>query len=81
MLYVKVSKALYGMLKSALWFYKKLKADLEKKGFIVESYSDCKTTTKRITEKNFDFAIVDMRLEDGSGLELIKLIKSINIFL
>ena len=33
---------------------------------------------QRIKEKNFDFAIVDMRLEDGSGLELIKLIKSLN---
>ena len=29
MFHVKMSKALYGMLKSALWFYKKLKVDLE----------------------------------------------------
>jgi len=29
-------------------------------------------------EKIFDFAIVDMRLGDGSGLELIKLIKNLN---
>ena len=29
MLYVRMSKALHGMLKSALWFYKKLKVDLE----------------------------------------------------
>ena len=59
-------------------FRDRLSKSMEKKGFIVESYSDCKTTAKRIAEKNFDFAIVDMRLEDGSGLELIKLIKSIN---
>ena len=38
MLYVKMSKALYGMLKSALWFYKKLKVDLEAYGFVINPY-------------------------------------------
>ena len=33
MMYVNMSKALYGMLKSVLWFYKKLKVDLEAYGF------------------------------------------------
>ena len=37
MLYVKMSKALYGMLKLALWFYKKLKVDLEAYGFTITS--------------------------------------------
>jgi hypothetical protein len=41
MLYVKMSKALYGMLKSALWFYKKLKVDLEHYGFIINPYDPC----------------------------------------
>ena len=50
----------------------------EKKGFIVESFSNSKSSSERIKEKNFDYAIVDMRLEDGSGLELIKMIKSIS---
>ena len=59
-------------------FRERLSKSMEKKGFKVESYSDAKTTTKRIKQKNFDFAIVDMRLVDGSGLELIKLIKNIN---
>ena len=35
MLYVRMTKALYGMLKSALWFYDKLMEDLEKQGFKV----------------------------------------------
>jgi two-component system response regulator RegA len=51
---------------------------MKKKGFNVEIFGDIKQTKKRIKEKLFDYAIVDMRLENGSGLELIKLIKKIN---
>ena len=51
---------------------------MEKKGFVVESFSNFKESSERINSKNFDFAIVDMRLEDGSGLELIKEIKTTN---
>ena len=51
---------------------------MEKKGFEVESYSDYASSVKRVKEKKFNFAIVDMRLGDGSGLELIKLINSIS---
>ena len=59
-------------------FRDRLSRSMEKKGFLVESFADSKSTTNRIREKSFDYAIVDMRLEDGSGLELLKLIKSIN---
>ena len=59
-------------------FRDRLSKSMEKKGFIVESYSDSTSTLQRIKEKKFNFAIVDMRLKDGSGLELIKLIKSLN---
>jgi hypothetical protein len=41
MLYVKISKALYGMLKLALWFYKKLKVDLEAYGFTINPCDPC----------------------------------------
>jgi hypothetical protein len=40
-LYVKVLKALYGMLQSSLLFYKKLKKDLEEIGFIINPYDPC----------------------------------------
>ena len=40
-LYVKVHKAFYGMLKSALLFYKKLRKDLEEIGFVVNPYDAC----------------------------------------
>lgn len=59
-------------------FRDRLSKSMEKKGFLVESFSNSKQATLRISEKEFDHAIVDMRLEDGSGLELIKLIQSIS---
>jgi len=56
-------------------FRDRLSKSMEKKGFIVEAYADSKQTINRIKEKNFDYAIVDMRLDDGSGLELIEFIQ------
>ena len=40
-LYIKVQKALYGKLKSALLFYKKLRGDLESMGFEINPYNPC----------------------------------------
>ena len=40
-LYVEMQKALYGMLKSALLFYKKLVGDLEGAGFKLNPYDPC----------------------------------------
>ena len=40
-LYVKMHKALYGMLRSALLFYRKLVADLEEDGFEIDPYDLC----------------------------------------
>ena len=41
MLYVQFEKALYGMLRAALLFYCKLRADLEDKGFEINPYDPC----------------------------------------
>ena len=41
MLYVRLSKALYGMLRAALLFYKRLRKDLETMGFEVNPYDPC----------------------------------------
>ena len=41
MLYVKLLKALYGCLKSALLFYKKLAEDLKSQEFIINPYDPC----------------------------------------
>tara|TARA_B100000700_G_C14741721_1_gene713350 strand:+ start:308 stop:835 length:528 start_codon:yes stop_codon:yes gene_type:complete len=59
-------------------FRERLTRSMEKKGFNVESFGTSLDSVKRIKEKKFDYAIVDMRLEDGSGLEIIKEIKKYN---
>jgi hypothetical protein len=40
-LYVKMQKAIYGLLRSALLFYKKLVANLESVGFKLNPYDPC----------------------------------------
>ena len=43
MVYIKIQKALYGILTSALLFYKKLVKDLEQQGFQLNPYEPCVT--------------------------------------
>ena len=59
-------------------FRERLSRSMEKKGFFVENFSNFKDSLNRCIEFSFDYAIIDMRLEDGSGLELIKKIKEIS---
>ena len=44
-LYVRLIKALYGLLRSALLFYKNLRGDLEEMGFEVNPYDPCVANT------------------------------------
>ena len=50
---------------------------MEKKGFLVETFSNYHDCLNRCMDETFDYAVIDMRLEDGSGLELIKKLKEI----
>ena len=59
-------------------FRERLSRSMEKKGFSVESSPTFKDSIIMVKENEFDFAIVDMRLEDGSGLELVKEIQKIS---
>ena len=59
-------------------FRERLGRSMEKKGFIVQTYSSYSECISQCYIEIFDYAIVDMRLEDGSGLELIKKIKEIS---
>ena len=45
LLYVKTNKALYGLLKSALQFYKKFLSDIEAYGLKVNTYDPCVANT------------------------------------
>ena len=56
-------------------FRERLSRSMEKKGFEVKSAESFVSASKIIEKNNYDFAIVDMRLSDGSGLELIKKIQ------
>ncbi len=40
-LYVRITKALHSMLKSALWWYKELRKNLEVYGFEINPYDPC----------------------------------------
>jgi len=59
-------------------FRDRLCRSMEKKGFIVEAFSAVNKAKERLKEKNFTHAIVDMRLDEESGLEIIQFIKKIN---
>ena len=56
-------------------FKDRLARSMEKKGFLVESFSESKQATDRLKVKKFNYAIIDMRLENCSGLEIIQFIK------
>ena len=53
-------------------FRERLSRSMQKKGFLVDSADSFESAVKTIEKQNYDYAIVDMRLTDGSGLELIK---------
>ena len=59
-------------------FRERLTRSMEKKGFDVLSSPGVKDSLSKVSENNFDYAVVDMRLEDGSGLELVKEIQKIS---
>ena len=48
MLYVRLLKALCGMLRAALLFYKRLRKDLENMGFKINPYNPCRSTMHRM---------------------------------
>ena len=59
-------------------FRERLTRSMEKKGFEVVSSPSFKDSISKVSENNFDYAVVDMRLEDGSGLELVKEMQKIS---
>ena len=59
-------------------FRERLTRSMEKKGFEVISSPGFKDSLVKVNENNFDYAVVDMRLEDGSGLELVKELQKIS---
>ena len=40
-IYVKIVKALYGMMQESMWYYKKFRSDIEGIGYTVNPYDPC----------------------------------------
>ena len=59
-------------------FRDRLARAMEKKGFQVSQAESVKKGIESVTKKKFAFAVVDLRLEDGNGLEVVKEIKKNN---
>ena len=57
-------------------FRERLSRSMEKKGFKVNAAESFSSASEIIETTKYDYAIVDMRLSDGSGLELIKKIQN-----
>ena len=73
MLYVRMTKALYGMLKSALWFYEKLREDLKKQGFKVTSHDPC-VANKMVNgeQMTVTWYVDDLKVSHKDGAEIKK---------
>ena len=57
-------------------FRERLSRSMEKRGFDVVSSPSYAESLDLVNKSDFDYAVVDMRLEDGSGLELVKKIQT-----
>ena len=56
-------------------FRDRLARSMEKKGFIVTQAEGVKSGVKKAIEIKPAFAVIDLRLEDGNGLEVVKKIQ------
>ena len=53
-------------------FRHRLARAMEKKGFIVSQAEGVKTGIQKVNENKPAFAVIDLRLQDGNGLEVVK---------
>jgi two-component system response regulator RegA len=57
-------------------FLQRLARAMEKRGFITETAESVAEARSKVEASNPSFAVVDMRLEDGNGLDVIEIIRS-----
>ena len=60
-------------------FRERLSRAMEKKGFIVSQAEGVKVAINIVKSKKPDYAVVDLRLGDGNGLEVVKEIQNLKI--
>jgi hypothetical protein len=75
LLYVKMMKAMYGLLRAALLFYLKLRGDLEEFGFTMNEYDPC-VANKMINGKQMTVTwhVDDLKASHEEEIELTKLV-------
>merc|ERR1712051_152243 len=75
-LYVKLCKALYGCLKSALLFYKKLWGDLRGNGFVMNLYGPC-VCNKLVngTQMTITWHVDDLKISHASDNSISEVIR------
>ncbi len=56
-------------------FLQRLARAMEKRGFVTETAESVAEARQRVEATNPSFAVVDMRLEDGNGLDVIEMIR------
>ena len=59
-------------------FRERLTTSFQRKDFVVTAAANKKEALEVLTQNDFNYAIVDLRLGDGSGLDVIKVIKEKN---
>eukprot|EP00804_Cyclotella_cryptica_P005141 CCRYP_018676-RA/>CCRYP_018676-RA protein AED:0.47 eAED:0.17 QI:0/0/0/0.75/0.33/0.25/4/0/800 len=74
-LYVKMQKAMYGLLRSALLFYLKLRRDLEAFGFVVNDYNPC-VANKIVNgmQMTVMWHVDDLKVSHRDGKKITKLL-------
>ena len=75
LLYVKIHKALYGILRSALLFYRKLVGDLEAEGSTINPYDTC-VANKLINGKQMTtvWHVDDLKISHVNRFEFTKML-------
>ena len=76
MLYVKLQKALYGLMRASLLFYRKLRLELEAYGFEVNPYDPCVANLEspRVKQLTVIWHVDDLMVSCEEDFELTKLL-------
>jgi DNA-binding NtrC family response regulator len=53
----------------------RLKAFLEKKGVLTETFTDSQSALDRIKEKPFDVVVTDLKMEGATGMDVLRAVK------
>jgi hypothetical protein len=77
-LYLRLQKALYGMMKSALLFYRKLLTELREMGFVINPYDPC-VANKMVngTQMTIRWHVDDLMISHVSQDEIMKVVQGI----